>query len=145
MIEIYTDASVCDNNMVATCFILTDTNFIGHNVIKKSNVSTSLEAEMEGAIAALEYAVSCNHVQHAKLYCDSISLLRLTQTNLAKTKNKQALLHLDRLLVLQRLLKVYDVTMELIQGHSKNHNPNKVVDLISNSVLRYNTKVGGSV
>ena len=140
MIEIYTDASVFSGKAVATCFVITDSNFLGYKVTELENVSTSLEGELEGAIAAIEYVRDVLALDKVTLYSDSISLIRLTQTNLKTSKNKQAKLHKERLSYLQTLVKGYNIKLSLIQGHSVDHNPNKVVDLISNSVLRYRRK-----
>lgn len=142
MIDIYTDASVNDNYMVATCFIVTDDNFIGYTVTEKEGVDTSLEAELEGALSAVNYAIDCDKVQDATLHTDSISLIKLLSSNLLKSTNKQAVKYRERLILLQRLVSTYSIKLELIQGHAKQHNPNKVVDLISNSILRYHFSGG---
>lgn len=144
MIEIYTDASVSEGKAVATCFVITDANFLGYKVTELENVATSLEGELEGAIAALEYVKDVLVLDNTTLYSDSISLIRLAQTNLKASKNKQAKLHNERLSYLQTLVKKYNIKFSLIQGHSVDHNPNKVVDLISNSVLRFKRKEGSN-
>lgn len=142
MVEIYTDASVANGRAVATCFILTDSNFIGCKTSEFERVETSLEGELEGAIAAIEYAQEILPLYNCTLYSDSISLIRLTQTNLKKSKNKQAVMHRNRLSRLQNLLRNHSIKLELIKGHSMKHNPNKVVDLISNSILKYSGRSG---
>lgn len=137
MIEIYTDASVSNGRAVATCFVINDKNFIGCKTSEFNNIQTSLEGELEGAIAAIEYVLDVLPMDTCVLYSDSISLIRLTQTNLKTSKNKQAIEHRVRLSRLQTLVKENNIRFELIKGHSTGHNPNKVVDLISNSVLKY--------
>lgn len=137
MIEIYTDASVANGKAVATCFVLTDSNFMGCKTSEFERIETSLEGELEGAIAAIEYVLDIIPLDNCTLYSDSISLIRLTQTNLRNSKNKQAVLHRNRLSRLQDLVKKNNIKLELIKGHSTGHNPNKVVDLISNSILKY--------
>lgn len=137
MIEIYTDASVANGKAVATCFVITDSNFIGCKTSEFDSVETSLEGELEGAIAALEYVQDVIPMDACTLYCDSISLIRLIQTNLSTSKNRKAIEHKQRLQRLQDLVKQNNIKLDLIKGHSTGHNPNKVVDLISNSVLKY--------
>lgn len=138
MLKIYTDASVAtDGRGVATCVVVDEHMFIGHKITNLRNIRTSLQGELEGAIAAIKYTMEATKIVSGILYTDSMSLVNLVQLDLSKSNNKQALLHKDRLQVLQKLLLECNICIERITGHSKNHNPNKVVDLISNSVLRY--------
>lgn len=46
MVRIFTDASVANGKGVSTCFILTDTNFLGYNTFTYESVRTSVEGEL---------------------------------------------------------------------------------------------------
>lgn len=142
MVEIYTDASVGKTAAVATSFILTDKNYIGSCTTNLEGVTTSIQGEVQGAIAAIEYARDGTklHGEDITLYTDSIAMLNLLKCNLGRTTNQQAQLYEDDLRKLKQLVKKYKINMCLIKGHDLGHNPNKVVDLISNSKLRLRSK-----
>lgn len=142
MIEIYTDASVGKGSAVATVFILTDSSYIGYQVFKFDDVHTSIHGEILGALNALRYAESVLQLSEDRimLYTDSIAMINLLKCNLKTTSNKQAQRYRDLLTELKSLITTLKVDVQLIHGHAVGHNPNKVVDLISNSVLRMNKK-----
>lgn len=139
MLEIYTDASVGHGKAVSTCILLTDKNFVGYRTFEFTDVTTSIHGEIRGAISALRYAESVGPInsESVTLFVDSIALLNLLKCDLRFTTNKQAQLYAKELAELHELVDKYKVSMRLIRGHKLNHNPNKVVDLISNSMLRY--------
>lgn len=139
MIDIYTDASVGNSHAVTACIVLTDKNYIGYQTFDAPDVSTSIHGEILGAINAITCAQSmiAFEGEHVTLYVDSIALLNLLKCDLTYTSNKQAIRYSKELGELRGLLDKYDIDMRLIRGHKVDHNPNKVVDLISNSMLRY--------
>lgn len=141
MIKIYTDASVGNNKAVATCFVITSKSFIGHNVFEFNNIDTSTLGEIKGAIESIKYtAESIDMSDRVSLYTDSSAVRNLLKHDLNKSTYEQVNLYRKELQELKRLVDKYKITVKLIKGHQTGHNPNKVVDLISNSVLRFNSK-----
>lgn len=141
MLSIYTDASVKNNKAVATCFILSSKLFIGHNVFEFNNIGTSTLGEILGAINSIKYAVSiADESEPIQLFSDSFAMRNLLKYDLDTTTYDQALMYKEELKELKSLLEKHNINLRLIKGHQASHNPNKVVDLISNSVLRFNTK-----
>ena len=139
MIEIYTDASVGKSHAVTACIVLTDKNYIGYKTFASDNVSNSILGELLGAINAVKSAEDMLdlHNDNVTLYVDNIALLNLLKCDLTYTSNKQAQRYSKELRELRDLVHKYSIDMRLIRGHKIDHNPNKVVDLISNSMLRY--------
>lgn len=140
MIDIYTDASVGNRHAVTACIVLTDKNYIGYRTFESPDVSTSIHGEILGAINAITCAKSMISFdgEHVTLYVDSIALLNLLKCDLTYTTNKQAIRYSKELRELRDLLDKNNIDIRLIRGHKIDHNPNKVVDLMSNSMLRYN-------
>lgn len=142
MVEIYTDASVGKTGAFATAFVLTDKNYLGYKVSEFPDVTTSIQGETKGAIAAIKYAVQGigKSEDSLTLYTDSMALLNLLKCNLERTTNEQAQRYKEDLSELKDLIKRHSVSMQFVRGHDIGHNPNKVVDLISNSMLRLSKK-----
>lgn len=141
MVNIYTDASVANDHAVTTCFILTDFNFLGHSVFNHDGIATSVLGEILGAIYGIHYAESVVDMNDTiVLHSDSSTLSYLLQYNLDDSNYKQVQLYREELKELRDLLNKYNIELTLIKGHQSEHNPNKVVDLISNSILRYEDK-----
>lgn len=141
MIEIFTDASVKKSTAVTVCFILTNDNYIGYNSVTHEKITTSVLGEILGAIDAIQYASERLNLKSddVTLYCDSNAMLNLVKCDLNHTTNKQAIMYRQELQLLQSLAKENNIYMELIRGHAIDHNPNKVVDRLCNSYLRYFT------
>lgn len=136
MTEIYTDASVSSGKAVATCFIVSSEYFLGYNSFAYSGVNSSLHGELLGIRDGLKYALqSVKKNEPIVVYCDSNSALQLIKSKKANVKcNRQ----FNSLVTeINNLCKDHFINFLLIRGHQVEHNPNKVVDLISNTVLRY--------
>lgn len=141
MVNIYTDASVRNGKAVATCFIITSKTFIGHNVFEFDNVDTSTLGEIMGAINSIKYAESVTDMSdEIYLFSDSYAMRNLLKHDIKASQYSQVVLYREQLSELKELINKYNIQIKLIKGHQINHNPNKVVDLISNSVLRFNVK-----
>ena len=144
MIEIYTDASISVKHSIATatCFIITPVNFIGFRTFTYNNVDTSTLGEIKGAIDGIKYAASIADLNSDEvvLFSDFPALASIANCNLNKTTRNQVLTYKDEVHELQEVVKKYNVKIQLIKGHQKSNNPNKVVDFISNSTLRYQIK-----
>ena len=137
MIKIFTDASVAHGKGVSTCFILTDYNYLGYNTFTYENVKTSVEGELLGILNAIRYFDTLGYNDEVVIYCDSIHAITLIQNMEAGQTNSQINLYKKILRELVGLKRKYSMSIELIQGHQTTHNPNKIVDLVSNSTLRF--------
>lgn len=136
MTEIYTDASVGSGKAVATCFIVTTDYFLGYKSFEYSGVNSSLHGELLGIKDGITYALE--HVKKNEpiiVYCDSNSALQLIKSKKANAKSGKQFNSL--VTEINNLCKGHFINFLLIRGHQVEHNPNKVVDLISNTVLRY--------
>lgn len=141
MVKIYTDASVGNGKAVATCFVISSKSFLGHNVFEFSNIDTSTLGEILGAIESIKYtAEHVDTTDKISLYTDSSAVRNLLKHDLRNSTYEQVVLYREYLLELKQLIDKYRITVKLIKGHQTGHNPNKVVDLISNSVLRFSAK-----
>jgi ribonuclease HI len=136
MIDLYTDVSVCKGSAVATCFVISTDYFLGYNSFKYESVNSSLQGELMGIRDGLSYVKSLTKSHELiNVYSDSYSAVQLIKSKGYTSKgNKQ----FETLVSdIQKLCNGQNVNFLLIRGHQVEHNPNKVVDLISNSVLRY--------
>lgn len=134
MIAIYTDASVSQGSGVATCLVISSDAFIGYNVTSYDSVTSSLHGELLGILDGIRYVKSCNlHSDDAiTLYSDShsaVSILRNNCNDLAFGK--------ELIADIRKECIGLNIEFEVVKGHQSAHNPNKVVDLTSNTVLRY--------
>jgi len=138
MVEIYTDASVSSGNAVASCFVITEDYFLGYNSFSYSDVNSSLHGELLGIRDGLKYALGVTKDNDCiVVYCDSNSALQLIDSKRLDSKNNKQFKTL--LSDIHDLCKGHFVNFLLIKGHQIEHNPNKIVDLMSNTVLRYKT------
>ena len=138
MVRIFTDASVANGKGVSTCFILTDTNFLGYNTFTYESVRTSVEGELLGILNAIKYYNTLNcEDSEIIIYCDSIHAINLVADFEAGLTSTQIRIYNKILRELVEAKQMYPISLELIQGHQTTHNPNKVVDLISNSTLSF--------
>ncbi len=144
MIDIYSDASVAVKHKLATatCFIISPNMFIGYNIFTYPKVDTSTLAEIRGAADGIEYASNLADLtnEEVTLYSDFPALLSVAKCNLSTTEREQMLLYKEDVERLQNLVKRYHVTIQRIQGHQKQTNPNRIVDFMSNSALRYKVR-----
>lgn len=136
MIEIYTDASVAEHQAVTTCLLLSDSQFIGYNVIQHIKIRSTLQSELLGIKEALAYADSKNLLQDfTTLYCDSVAAVELVnREDLSGCK------YSDIVKDIKDIKNSHNITIKYYKGHQSCHNPNKVVDLVSKSVLRHSLK-----
>ena len=135
MIEVYTDASVAKGRAIATCFIISSQNFIGCDSFEYSDVKSSLHGELLGIRDGLAYAIkSVPGNEPITVYCDSNSALMLVKQKNPEVKTSKKFKEI--LTDVKSLTQGRCVNYILIRGHQIEHNPNKVVDLVSNSVLR---------
>ena len=80
MISIYTDASVSKGSAVATCIILSTDTYIGYNVFKYENVSSSLHGELLGILDGIRYAktLGINAKEPVIIYSDNSTAVQLS-------------------------------------------------------------------
>lgn len=137
MYELYTDAAVSKGHAVATCFLLGDNNYLGYNSFEYSKVFSSLHSELLGIRDGLRYAKSIGLTKKDILivYSDSNSAIQLIKKSIANPDVPKKF----KVIANEICSECNDlfVKFQLIQGHQSNHNPNKVVDLSSNTILRY--------
>lgn len=137
MVKIYTDASVAKGNAVSTCFVLTDTNFLGYNTFSYESVETSVEGELLGILNAAKYYQSLSvEDTDVVIFCDSINAINLIGSVELGDATKQTWRYQDLLESIIQLKQSIGFSLQLIEGHQMSHNPNKIVDLFSNSMLR---------
>lgn len=142
MVEIYTDVSLAKGRGVATCFVMSSTSYIGYNMFEYTALNSSLQGELLGIRDGIKYVASLNTANEpVTLYCDNKAAISLINSKLAgKSINKFERIVTDIVKAQGKMCVEY----KLIQGHQSSHNPNKIVDLMSNSVLRENLKKKGS-
>ena len=141
MVEVYTDVSIAKGHGVATCFVVSNVNYMGYNTFEYTSINSSLQGELLGIRDGLKYTATLNTTNEpVTVYCDNKAAVALINDKLAgRPINK-----FERLV--SEILKIQgEVSTEykLIQGHQTGHNPNKIVDLVSNSILRDNLKKKG--
>lgn len=134
MFEIYTDASVSNGNAVSTCLVISPDAFLGYTVNQYTDITSSLHGELLGILDGIRYAKKTvlKPDDKAVLYSDSnsaVSLLNSKKTNSA--------VGADIIQDIYAECSNYNITFEVVKGHQSSHNPNKIVDLTSNTVLRY--------
>lgn len=134
MIEVYTDASVARGAAMVTCFIITSDQFIGANTTKYTNIGSSLQAEFLGIRDGIRYVSDRKKSDDIVVYCDSQSAIDLIQRRDDTGVDVPFANVVDEILT---LCSGRNVSFILIKGHQLSHNPNKVVDLMSNSLLRF--------
>lgn len=134
MFEIYTDASVSNGNAVSTCLVISPDAFIGYTVNKYTNISSSLHGELLGILDGIRYAKAAvlKPEDAAILYSDSNSAV-----SLLNSKKYSNAVDPNILKSIYEECTNYNITFEVVKGHQSSHNPNKIVDLTSNTVLRY--------
>lgn len=133
-LKIFTDVSVKDNKAVTTCLILSDTVFIGYAIQAFEDVTSSVQGELLGILHGLRYAREhcSSYVEQVLCYTDSQSAINILRNpKLSKSQSCKDVANC----ILEETSDI-DVSYELIVGHQQQHNPNKVVDLVSNNVLR---------
>lgn len=133
MIDVYTDASVSKGKAAATCFVLTPNAYLGCRTFEYDNINSGIHGELVGLRDGIKYALEVvkDSTEPITVYCDSSSAINLIKDKCAKS-------HTFKEIVtdINSLCDGHTVHFMLIKGHQVSHNPNKVVDLISNSVLR---------
>lgn len=133
MIRVYTDASVSTNKAVVTIIVLTDQAFLGYKVAQFSDIKTSLHGELLGILEGVNYVKSLDLAEDDIIFhTDCIDAVRLIRNEFSKIP-KYARDILDEI---QSFIDGTCVCIEHIQGHQTKHNPNKIADLVSRSVLR---------
>lgn len=134
MVSVYTDVSLRKGKAVATCLVMTTTTFIGYRTFEYDNVCTTMQGELLGILDGLRYLESCSDIlgdDSVEVLCDSEAALG--QIN--GTANSK--LYQSTVAEIHKLLPNNHVEFNLIRGHQMQHNSNKVVDKVSNRVLRY--------
>lgn len=135
MVEVYTDASVAKGSAVVSCFMVTSDQFIGAETTHYDNVDSSLQAELYGIRDGVKYVVKKPELNDIVVYCDSQSALDLVQQRCDNVEGSTLFKNIvDEILTLSQ---GKNISFILIKGHQLSHNPNKVVDLMSNSLLRF--------
>ena len=138
MIKIYTDASINNEECVATCFSTTDSMFICYTSFSYSNIKSSLHGELLGIRDGITYTIKHSDVNEPiSVFSDSVAAVKLikSESYSKRTINLKPIVE-----DIYYLLHTYDITIDVIQGHQLSHNPNKIVDLTSNSILRFNRR-----
>ena len=134
MVNVYTDASVAHGKSVNTTFIIDDNCFLGCETFSHAPVSTSLEGELYGINDALDYIIK--HYGDTNLpmvlWCDSDAAISYI--------DKQATEYTSIVNSIKSKMTKLDLELKLIRGHQVKKNPNKVVDILSNSILRLSSR-----
>ena len=139
MIEIFTDASVNKATAIATCFCMNDSTFIGHKIFENKDIHNSQLGELFGAVKAIEYAYHQFDLtgDSVVLYTDSQQLIDSLTYDVSKYDDEACeTINNYYLQRYREYVKMFNIDVQKIQGHQRQHNPNKVVDLISVHVLR---------
>lgn len=132
MVSVYTDASVRKGKAVASCFVISDDSFIGYRVFEYTNVCSALQGEMFAIRDALTYVVDeLGYTDEIDFYCDSEAAIKQV------TCTAPIALFKNVVLKIVEKTKKAKVNFLYVRGHQYNRNANKIVDLTSNSVLRY--------
>lgn len=138
MIKIYTDASINNEECVATCFSTTDTMFICYTSFSYSNIKSSLHGELLGIRDGIAYTIKHSSVNEPiSVFSDSVAAVKLIKSG---SFSKRTISLKPIVEDIYSLCQAHDITIDVIQGHQLSHNPNKIVDLTSNSILRFNRR-----
>lgn len=138
MLSIYTDASINNDKCVATCFACTDTMFICYKSFQYHGISSSLHGELLGIRDGINYTLKHTDIRdEVSVYSDSVAAIKLIQKNEYSKRTINLRSIVDEIHDLQSM---YNIKINIIQGHQLLHNPNKVVDLTSNSILRFSRR-----
>ena len=123
MIKIYTDTSLNKNTATCTSLILSETNFIGLVTNEYKDVYGSIHGELLAILQGLKRLEGC--AEPIEVYTDS----------------KEAIAHINRSITSNKLQDLIgeinqykNVAYKYIKGHTIEHSPNKVVDIISRRV-----------
>lgn len=138
MIRIYTDVSLRSGHAVTTCFVITDTNFLGYRIYDYKGICTSMHGELLGILGSIKYVKSLrssedSDVDTSKIcvYCDSDIVLQILDGTYVKKRFQRTVKEI------QEECEGLDVEFLYVKGHQRSRNPNKIVDFVSNSVLNY--------
>ncbi len=132
MIDVYTDVSVRKGKAIATCFVISPLNFLGCRTFEYTGVCSALQGELLGIRDGLNYVLNELIIDDAvTVHCDSISAVEQVNGT-SPLKQFQKITK-----SIHSMCADKEVCFEYIKGHQATHNPNKIVDLISNSVLMY--------
>ena len=135
VIEIYTDTSVAKGTAITTCLLLSSDLFLGMDTNTYKNIETSLHGELLAMRDGLSYLKSTGKSGDVILHSDSATAINLV-TSKSPNKFKGLIQEIKSLEIGS------SVKYKLIRGHQITHNPNKVVDLVCNTVLRNNLEGG---
>lgn len=125
---IYTDASLKNGVCIVTHILLDDRHFYGFNSVTCEDIPNSTIGEYMGIVHALQTVLNMQLPSTTELIIrpDSREAVELV---LSKTGPCTAFL--------EEFFKVYkSVEFRVCVSHTCEHNPNKVCDLTSNSILR---------
>lgn len=137
MINVYSDASVSSGIAIVTVIVLTDSAFLGYRTAQFSGINTSLHGELLGILEGVNYINTLDLGDNDIVFhTDCIDAVRLINDETTKVpKYAENLLN-----EIKELIDGVCVSIEHIQGHQMEHNPNKIVDLVSRTILRNTLK-----
>lgn len=133
MVKVFTDAAVSSGIAAVTAIVLTDKAFIGYTTDCFHSVSTSLVGELHGIYVGLKYTLSLNIEDDIVLYTDSEYAVR---TIVAGRQERWTPEVTELVTSIRELMSQAAVSLEHFEGHQTSHNPNKIADFTSKSILR---------
>lgn len=142
MVMVYTDASVSKGDAMVACFIISSDSFIGFNTFEHTDVTSSLNGELIGIRDGLDYAIKCgvSADEEIVVYTDSKAAIQSVQSENLSCVPRQFKQLVSEI---HQLCEGFSVDFVRVKGHSKEHNPNKVVDVMCNTLLNYKLKKNG--
>lgn len=137
MTKIYSDSSTIDNMSVATSLFLTESLFLNMITRVYDKVESPTEGELLSIVQSIRYM--CEEYPEEKnieLYCDCISVVD-QYTNILKTGViPDDIKYRKRWIDLLEYSKGLNITAKHIQAHQETHNPNKICDRVSYTILQ---------
>ena len=137
MTKIYSDSSTIDNMSVATSLFLTESLFLNMITRVYDKVESPTEGELLSIVQSIRYMrEEYPEEKSIELYCDCISVVD-QYTNILKTGViPDDIKYRKRWIDLLEYSKGLNITAKHIQAHQETHNPNKICDRVSYTVLQ---------
>lgn len=137
MTKIYSDSSTVKGISVATSLFLTDTLFRNILTHTYEDVESPTEGELLSILQSIKYIrEEYPEEKNIELYCDCISVVA-QYTNILETGIIPAdIKYRKRWEELLEYSKGLNIEAKHIQAHQESHNPNKICDRVSYTILQ---------
>lgn len=137
MTKIYSDSSTIDNMSVATSLFLTESLFLNMITRVYDKVESPTEGELLSIVQSIRYMrEEYPEEKNIELYCDCVSVVD-QYTNILKTGViPDDIKYRKRWIDLLEYSKGLNITAKHIQAHQETHNPNKICDRVSYTILQ---------